>query len=147
MEILAFVSPVIDASLFMLALLVQRIIYPTFDKVHLPSFGNWHQRYTKEIGRIVAPLMLLQLVISALFWWNNTTDLVAIFTLMLVVFTWIDTFARAIVIHNNLQQQIDLAELRVLTKALVRVNLPRTIAWLLVLLLNFADVAEKMLTN
>lgn len=133
MDLLALVKIAVDVGLVVLALLVQRIIYPSFIEVNGKQFLVWHKKYTKEIGRIVAPLMLAQLAISAFFVWETQFGRLSSVVFGLVIVTWVDTFARAMPLHAKLQQVKSLSEQIKLSQKLVQVNLPRTLIWALIL--------------
>jgi hypothetical protein len=127
---------VVDSALFILALLVQRIIYPSFTRIEHKAFKEWHNIYTTRIGQIVAPLMGFQLFSGAYLLWLNTSDPFIWARFVLILFTWLDTFSRAVPLHQRLQMAEGADQHIALSSALIRINFPRTAVWGLILLLQ-----------
>jgi hypothetical protein len=136
MDLLALTKLAVDAALVVLALLVQRIIYPSFEKIFSDHFLSWHETYTSEIGRIVAPLMLAQLALSSYMLWHNSFSSLSVLIFVLVLLTWIDTFARAMPLHAQLQQIKSTKEQQTIARKLVKVNFPRTLIWIAIFALQ-----------
>lgn len=130
----------VDSALFMLALLVQRIIYPSFVRFEHQTFKQWHSLYTTRIGQIVAPLMGLQLFSGFYLLWLHLDDVFIWARFILILITWIDTFSRAVPLHQRLQMAESTHQHIILSTALIRVNLPRTVVWGLIFLLQLCTL-------
>ena len=141
-ELITLIKIAIDASLVVLALLVQRIIYPSFEKIFSDHFLSWHDTYTNEIGRIVAPLMLVQLALSSYMLWYYNFSLLNVLIFILVLLTWIDTFARAMPLHAQIQQIKSIDEQKNIARKLVKVNFPRTLIWIAIFALQLYSLAK-----
>lgn len=120
----------------MLALLVQRIIYPSFKDIDASAFQGWHHWYTGRIGQLVAPLMLIQLVWYSYALWSKPTYMWEGILWILVIFTWLDTFIRAVPLHNKLATMHDGLDRQQSQRKLVAINRPRTLAWLAILIIE-----------
>ena len=94
----------IDCALAALIWLVQVIVYPSFRYVDASRFKQWHAEYTRKMGYIVAPLMIVQLSLAlhatisrpAVGQWSG---------LALVAGTWLSTFALSVPLHRRLQSR------------------------------------------
>lgn len=128
-DYIAFFRFGVNTALATLALLVQRIIYPAFATIETDRFHTWHGVYTQRIGQIVAPLMLLQVGLYSFFVLQEPSAM-AVIGLLLVLSTWIDTFSRAVPLHQQLSLLPAGKELTLLQQRLVKVNLPRTLLWI-----------------
>ncbi len=126
----------VDSMLVLLALLVQIVIYPAFPWITPDRFREWHGSYTAAIGRIVAPLMFLQLGLSL--WAFGAMPLaLAAPALGGVVLAWIVTFFGAVPIHRDFAQTGPKAA--PLTRLLLW-NACRLAGWSLSLACHFAAV-------
>lgn len=139
MELITLTKIAVDSSLVILAILVQRIIYPSFSKIDRASFLDWHSSYTSEIGRIVAPLMISQLALSMYSLWTSNFSLPSLIVFVLVLYTWLDTFLRAVPLHAKLQEVNGLEAQITLSNKLVKVNLPRTFVWIAIFLVELIE--------
>ena len=135
MEELLFAELLVDAGLFVLAWMVQLIVYPGFLAYSPSDLVTWHKKYTPRITWIVAPLMMAQLVLSFLLTVNNPR-IISISVLLLVLGTWITTFLFFVPVHRLIDQ--GRAQMRDLN-ALVAKNWMRTLGWTLIFLLNLFD--------
>ncbi len=135
MEELLFAELLVDAGLFVLAWMVQLIVYPGFLAYSPSDLVTWHKKYTPRITWIVAPLMMAQLVLSFLLTVNNPR-IISISVLLLVLGTWITTFLFFVPVHRLIDQ--GRAQMRDLN-VLVAKNWMRTLGWTLIFLLNLLD--------
>lgn len=121
------INTFIDWSMFVVIWLVQLVVYPGFRHVEKSRFVDWHSRYLKLMGYIVAPLMIGQLgfaiwnAFKAQQWMSSETHYLG-----LVALTWILTFRMVVPIHDNLQ---DRGKESALIRQLVLANWPRTVLW------------------
>ena len=133
LELIPFVQLVADVGLVTLIWLVQLIIYPAFHFIEEDRFVQWHAAYTRAIGLIVVPLMFAQ-ALSVLARILLEPAAPALVQLVLVFAAWLSTFALSVPCHGKLHARGK--DAMVITR-LVRTNWPRTIAWSLVLLIDF----------
>ncbi|MCC5921687.1 MAG: hypothetical protein LAT68_10865 [Cyclobacteriaceae bacterium] len=119
---------IINFGLFVLSLVVQVAIYPSFAYYNSEDLARWHPRYTSGISSIVAPLMLAQLGLGAsllvcCFHW------VYPLIFALIIATWWITFKHAIPAHGEIRKGNDIKSN---VNDLIRLNAYRTILWLLI---------------
>ena len=109
--------------LIAISIMVQFIIYPSFKNLFESSFKSFHSGYTKKMFLIVGPFMIIELI-SSLYLLNISSFLAPT---VLVVLIWASTFFLIVPIHNSLNISFDLIK----HKKLIRLNLIRTIFWVL----------------
>ena len=109
--------------LIAISIMVQFIIYPSFKNYSESSFKSFHSGYTKKMFLIVGPFMIIELI-SSLYLLNISSFLAPT---VLVVLIWASTFFLIVPIHNSLNISFDLIK----HKKLIRLNLIRTIFWVL----------------
>ena len=109
--------------LIAISIMVQFIIYPSFKNYSESSFKSFHSSYTKKMFLIVGPFMIIELI-SSLYLLINSSFLAPT---VLVVLIWTSTFFLIVPIHNSLNISFDLIK----HKKLIRLNLIRTIFWVL----------------
>lgn len=109
--------------LIAISIMVQFIIYPSFKNYSESSFKSFHSGYTKKMFLIVGPFMIIELI-SSLYLLNISSFLAPT---VLVVLIWTSTFFLIVPIHNSLNISFDLIK----HKKLIRLNLIRTIFWVL----------------
>jgi hypothetical protein len=131
MEILLQFSLPIDFALFVLILLVQLIIYPSFQVIHEEQFTSWHNSYCQLIGFIVLPLMVLQLLDSAILAFKFFDPLTVV-KLLTVLISWFLTLLVFLPLHNQLRLGWNFH----LIHQVVRLNWLRTLSWGMALLLS-----------
>jgi hypothetical protein len=104
---------------------VQLAIYPQFAQVGSPGFAAYHARYTAGIGRVVAPLMLVELVTGVLWVVRAPTAYTAWLGLGLIALLWGLTALVQMPQHRRLARGWD-AEV---ARRLVRGNWLRVALW------------------
>ena len=128
---------IIDSCLFVLIVIVQIIVYPSFIYYERDNLLKWHKIYTKKIAVVVVPLMLSQLIVSLIQVYLVAT-ITSITYLLLVFFLWIITLLKFAPMHTEISKgnfnNEFLNKLRYL-------NWMRTIAWFVLLVLS----AEKFI--
>ncbi|MBE15045.1 MAG: hypothetical protein ABNH00_08495 [Dokdonia sp.] len=114
-----------DAGLVVLIWMVQGIIYPSFRYFSSDVLQEWHHRYTRWIGGIVMPLMLIQLglILSQLWWVKNGYT---ISSLILLILVWLSTFIQFVPRHQKIANN---QATKALLNQLVKLNWIRTIIW------------------
>lgn len=110
--------------------LVQLVVYPAFREVSQESHSSYHQRHVAHIGPLVAPLMVIEFILAALWTWESPEKL-QIIHLCCAIFLWLSTFLIQVPLHQKLSLRFDLSEI----DALVRTNWIRTILWTIKLII------------
>jgi hypothetical protein len=114
---------------------VQLILYPAFLFIDDASFGKFHDFHTRNIGLIVVPLMLSELILGFyLLLLKGTSNLPYILNMGLVCIIWLSTFYIQVPLHRKLRSKN-----KVVINKLIKSNWIRTIAWstkIVILLLN-----------
>ena len=127
----------ISFGLVVLIWLVQLIIYPNFQYLSDDQLYKWHKIYTPRITFVVAPLMILQLLLSVYVLFLQI-NLLTVSSTLLVVLNWLITFIFFVPLHVKLDQD---SKDQQLLKKLVSFNWYRTIIWSCVF---FIVLAEQM---
>ena len=128
---------IIDSGLFVLIVIVQIIIYPSFIYYERENLLKWHKIYTKKIALIVLPLMLSQLTISLIQVYLLAT-ITSITYVLLVLFLWIVTLLKFAPMHTEISKG---NFNRKFLNKLIYLNWMRTTAWFILLILS----AEKFI--
>ncbi len=120
----------VSASLCVLIWMVQLLIYPSFKYFEAAGLAVWHRLYTRNMTFIVAPLMILQGLLtfySLLFLQQELllNSLVAI----VVVACWITTFMIFIPLHVCIDKAPELVETSI---KLTSKNWIRVLLWSLI---------------
>ena len=118
------------ATLLLVGLIwtIQLVHYPLMDGVGTEAFGRYHQRHTQRMRWLVAPLMLTELVTSALLLLSPPASVPPILPWVgfgLVLCIWAATALLAVPAHRRLAEGFDPA----VHARLVGANWLRTIAW------------------
>ena len=119
---------------------VQLAIYPLFSAIPAASFPVYHARYTRTIGFVVAPLMLVELGTALLWVTRSPTAALPWLGLGLVGVIWLTTAFTQVPQHRRLA----LAHDPDLIHRIVRGNWLRTAAWSARGLLTAAAVHPAM---
>ena len=90
---------IIDFGLVILIWLVQLVIYPSFRYFPKDGLLIWHQQYTRKITFVVMPLMLLQVALLGLQFYQNFTPLLVL-NACLVLAVWLLTFGFFVPLHT-----------------------------------------------
>lgn len=120
----------IDFGFVVLIWAVQLVIYPSFKFYNADNLVKWHRLYTKKITFIVLPLMLTQLIITAIHLWT-IVSFFTIFSMLIVVMLWLLTFLVFVPLHQSIDQ--DTNDDSTVNK-LVKKNKLRTFLWSLLFL-------------
>ena len=123
---------IIDSGLFVLIVIVQIIVYPSFIYYERDNLLKWHKVYTKKIALIVIPLMLSQLIISLIQVYLLAT-ITSIAYVLLVFFLWIVTLFKFAPMHAEISKGN--YDSKFLNK-LIYLNWMRTIAWFITITLS-----------
>jgi len=107
---------------------IQLVHYPLMDGVGEASFRQYHERHTRRMTWLVAPLMPIELVTSALLLFSPPASVPPVLPWVgfgLVLCIWAATALLAVPAHRRLAEGFDPA----VHARLVRGNWLRTIAW------------------
>ena len=119
----------VDTGILILIWMTQLVVYPSFLYFQEADLLKWHKRYTKSITVIVAPLMLIQIALSANALLEPGTAILNWLHLELIVIAWAITFLKAVPLHNQIEAGNDVT---LACHKLVQVNWWRTLVWTLV---------------
>lgn len=114
---------IISALMAGIIWLIQLVHYPSFRYIDVSRSAEFHSHHTSSIGPIVAPLMILEMALSAYLAYREGG--MAWLVLVLVIVIWISTFGVQVPLHNSLGRVWDLHAI----DRLVQTNWIRTIAW------------------
>jgi len=122
---------VLNSILVGIILMTQFITYPLFQLIN-SNFKRYHKAYTKRMGYMVAPLMILELLvvikITTQYYSNTIIILISVLTLII----WFSTFFIQVPVHNSISKSKHEGEIFFLIKS----NYIRTLLWLLKLILS-----------
>ncbi len=123
---------------------VQLVHYPLFAEVGAERFVRYENRHVERTGRLVAPLMVLELASGLLLLWFRPAPLapgLLWIGLALLAGIWASTFALQVPLHDRLRRGFDP---RVIER-LVASNWIRTVLWSLraALLLYLTQVLNR----
>lgn len=107
---------------------VQVVHYPLFLAIDDAGFASYEQRHVTLTGRVVAPLMLIELATSGLLVLyppTPETSWLCYLGFAMVAVNWLSTAFLQVPLHGKLQEGKDEQAIR----RLVRTNWIRTIAW------------------
>jgi DMSO reductase anchor subunit len=122
-----------DFGLLVLILMVQLIIYPSFQFYTSENLLRWHKKYTLAISFVVIPLMFGQLITSAL-QLIDERNAYTIGSVILIALVWISTFTQFVPMHhriNNGQAKESLLN------QIVKRNWIRTFLWTCIFVWSF----------
>ena len=102
----------------------QRVHYPMLADTGEPDFSTRHREYTRRMGPVAAPMMLLEAGLQ-LVWLMRAPSLTSSLGTALLVGVWFFTFALIVPLHTRLSQGFDPKAKRLL----VRHNGFRTLFW------------------
>ena len=122
-----------DFGLLVLILMVQLIIYPSFQFYTSENLLRWHKKYTLAISFVVIPLMFGQLITSAL-QLIDERNAYTIGSVILIALVWIITFTQFVPMHhriNNGQAKESLLN------QIVKRNWIRTFLWTCIFVWSF----------
>ena len=111
-------------GLSVLIWMVQGIVYPGFHRIPSADFIEYHRWYVRRISVIVLPLMISEVIATAM-WLLEVRAPEAVISAILVVIIWLSTFLLQVPIHDRLKSGKDEAQVR----RLVATNWIRTGAW------------------
>lgn len=131
---------IVDSLIFMLILLVQIIIYPSFHSISNEFFSSWHYNYMKSISMIIGPLMLIQvfIIITQCLTQSNLINYASLISLLIV---WIATITFSIPCHNELQS---IGYNNIVVNRLISTNWIRTIFWMITLFLSIVNFYKSI---
>lgn len=103
---------------------VQLIHYPTLTPPASGTFPEQHRDYTRRMGLLVGPVMILEMALQTL-WLYREPSPAALTGMILLLLIWISTFTLQVPRHNRLCTAYDPDTVR----TLVSTNWIRTLAW------------------
>ena len=114
------------ATIFMVGLVwfVQLLHYPLFHQVSLENFQGYHQRYLRESGFLIAPVMLVEVISGSVLVFLKA-DLLLILNMTFLALIWLSTFLLQVPFHNRLGEQRN----EQIIRKLVNSNWLRTVLW------------------
>lgn len=133
-DILRQFSILIDFGLVVLIFMVQLTIYPSFLHFKRENLVNWHKIYTGRIALIVAPLMIIQLLLS-LYTFVIEINIYNSIVLIAITAVWISTMLQFVPIHGKISRSTHSVED---LEKLVFKNWIRVFLWTLILIIDVA---------
>ena len=122
---------IINSILVGVILMTQFINYPLFKSIK-SDFTNYHKQYTKRMGYVVAPLMVIELILVTYITLHHKENLFVIFIFLLTIIIWASTFFIQVPIHNTLSKKKEKNKIIILNKS----NYIRTICWIFKLIIS-----------
>ena len=122
---------IINSILVGVISLTQFVNYPLFKSIK-SDFTNYHKKYTKRMGYVVAPLMVIELYLVTYITLHHKENLFVIFIFLLTIIIWASTFFIQVPIHNTLSKKKEKNKIIILNKS----NYIRTICWILKLIIS-----------
>ncbi len=104
---------------------VQLAIYPLFSAIGRDGFPDYHRRYARRIGFVVAPLMLFEAGTAVILWRVGAGSFGFKLSLGLLATVWISTFLVQVPLHRRLAGGYEAG----LHRRLVLSNWIRTLGW------------------
>lgn len=104
---------------------IQLAHYPLFAQIGREAFQAYHQRYTKQITWVVAPLMFTEIGTAGLIVIAGSLDPWFLASLVPLAFNWLSTWRVQIPLHDKLAAGFDAHA----HQRLVATNWWRTAAW------------------
>jgi len=104
---------------------IQLAHYPLFAQIGREAFRAYHQRYTKQITWVVAPLMFTEIGTAGLIVISGSRDPWFLASLVPLAFNWLSTWRVQIPLHDKLAAGFDAQA----HQRLVATNWWRTAAW------------------
>lgn len=105
--------------------MVQGVVYPLMARQDAGGWVAWHRDYTRRMGRVVGPLMLVELGGAVAWGWQDPANGWAWVALALVGLNWLSTVLVQVPLHRRLAQGFDAH----LIRRLVITNWVRTALW------------------
>jgi len=121
---------IVSTILTTIILVTQFVNYPLFKYVY-KDFSTFHQKYVTRIGYIVAPIMVLELIITTTMLLQDFDDSLKKISALLVILIWLSTFFIQVPIHNQLSLSNKLN-----LNLLVYSNWIRVVCWILKLIIS-----------
>ena len=122
---------VLNSILVGIILITQFITYPLFQFVN-SDFKTYHKFYTKKMGYVVAPLMVLELLLVVQITIHHYSNTIIILIGVLTLIIWLSTFFIQVPVHNNISKGKTKNQVLFLIKS----NYIRTFCWLLKLIMS-----------
>ena len=114
----------LNSILVGIILITQFVNYPLFKKID-QNFEIIHKEYTKKMGYIVAPIMVLEAItVSSMYIYYPKSN-VLILIICLTIIIWLSTFLIQVPIHKTISFKKDSKKI----KRLISTNYIRTISW------------------
>lgn len=108
-----------------ISLIIQFIVYPSFKIFDNAFFLKYHRNYMKKMFIIVSPIMILEIVSSAILYILSQTKIEALI-LFINILIWLVTFIFIVPIHNSFSKNNNLKKV----KKLLNYNFTRTFLWI-----------------
>jgi len=114
----------LNSILVGIILITQFVNYPLFKKID-QNFEIIHKEYTKKMGYLVAPIMVLEAItVSSMYIYYPKSN-VLILIICLTIIIWLSTFLIQVPIHKKVSFKKDSKKI----KRLISTNYIRTISW------------------
>ncbi|MDT0647482.1 hypothetical protein RM545_12350 [Zunongwangia sp. F260] len=125
----------VDFGMLVLIWMVQLVVYPGMCHYKTEDLNSWHKIYTKRIAVIVAPLMIVQVLVSVVQFFNRI-DIYTAGSIIFIIIIWLLTFLIFVPLHNSIGPDKSCERI---TNNLVSKNWWRTGLWSLLFIWTFFE--------
>lgn len=119
---------VLSAFLTGLIWVIQVVHYPLFLRIHPEEFRAYEKSHQKRISLIVAPVMLVDIILSLLLVFTKYTQNADAY-IITALFLNLAVFASTIFIFSPIHHKLGKHHDKALIRKLVRLNIMRTFMW------------------
>ena len=116
---------ILTSMLATLIWVIQVVHYPSFRFVDEKRFPSFHSFHSRSISYLVMPLMLIELVVTAILAYRFPSNPSVMISSILLVVIWSSTFFVSVPCHNNLRKKYDQKTI----EKLINTNWIRTLSW------------------
>ena len=108
------------------SLITQFVTYPSFIEIDLKRFESFHRKYSNTMFFIAGPTMIIE-ALTSFFLVIDSFNYITLLSFFFLILVWILTFFKIVPIHNKISLSLKID----LLKRLIKLNLIRTIFWIL----------------
>ena len=95
---------ILNSILLGIILITQIVSYPLFKNIDT-NFSRFHKEYVSRIGRVVAPIMILEIIVAVIMLITDPENKTIFLIFCLLAMVWISTFFLQVPAHNHLSKK------------------------------------------